>query len=99
VSTIVQAVSAPYTNLDLQAAATDDSQVNNYMFNLVGAVPLGDNGAWQPYVSGGVGAMTFRSGLAEGLPSFLAICWATVTSELPCKRAPVSKISPSMLST
>lgn len=52
-------------NLDLQAAATDDSQVNNYMFNVIGAVPLGDNGAWQPYVSGGVGAMTFRSGLTS----------------------------------
>jgi hypothetical protein len=54
-------------NLDLQLAATDDSQVNNYMFNVIGAIPLGDNGGWQPYASGGIGAMTFRSGLTSDL--------------------------------
>ncbi len=38
--------------------------VNTYMVNAIGAFPVGSDGRWQPYVSGGVGAMSLRSGLA-----------------------------------
>ncbi len=35
--------------------------INSYMINAIGAVPLGEDGRWQPYVSGGFGALTLRS--------------------------------------
>lgn len=37
--------------------------VNSYMANVIGAVPIrvGANGMFQPYVSGGFGALTLRS--------------------------------------
>lgn len=35
--------------------------INSYMINAIGAVPLGIDGQWRPYVSGGVGALTLRS--------------------------------------
>jgi hypothetical protein len=38
-----------------------EPQVNSYMANVVGAVPLGADGQWQPFVSGGLGAITLRS--------------------------------------
>jgi len=37
--------------------------VNSYMANAVWAKPLGDEGRFQPFVSGGVGAISLRSGL------------------------------------
>jgi hypothetical protein len=39
----------------------DEPQINSYMFNLLAGVPIGPNKNWQPFVSGGVGALTFRS--------------------------------------
>lgn len=35
-----------------------EPNINSYMFNGILAAPLGDGGAWQPYVSGGLGVMT-----------------------------------------
>jgi hypothetical protein len=37
--------------------------VNSYMANVVGAFPIGSEKRWQPYVSGGAGAITLRSNL------------------------------------
>jgi hypothetical protein len=39
----------------------DQPAINSYMANAVGAVPLGDEGRWRPYVSGGLGILTLRS--------------------------------------
>jgi hypothetical protein len=35
--------------------------VDNYMVNAIGALPMGDAGRWQPFVSGGLGAVALRS--------------------------------------
>jgi hypothetical protein len=37
-----------------------DHSVNTYMFNAIGAVPIGRTEMFQPYVSGGLGWMTLR---------------------------------------
>jgi hypothetical protein len=42
--------------------AGESPQVNSFMFNAMGAVPLGIDGRWQPFVSGGFGVITMRSG-------------------------------------
>ena len=39
----------------------DEPWVNTYMFNVMGAFPMGANASWAPYVSGGFGAMSLRS--------------------------------------
>ena len=39
----------------------DEPQVNSYMFNLMAGVPVGREKSWQPFVSGGIGAITLRS--------------------------------------
>lgn len=39
----------------------DEPQVNSYMFNLMAGVPMGREKNWQPFVSGGLGAITLRS--------------------------------------
>lgn len=39
----------------------EDPAINSYMFNAIGAAPLGANGQWQPYVSGGLGWLTLNS--------------------------------------
>jgi hypothetical protein len=39
----------------------DEPQVNSYMFNLMAGVPIGPSKNWQPFVSGGIGALTLRS--------------------------------------
>lgn len=55
---------AGYTpDLDLDLAPTDDSTVNNFMVNGVAALPLGEDGRFQPFVSAGLGAMTIASEL------------------------------------
>jgi hypothetical protein len=36
------------------------------MLNAIGAIPLGSSGAWQPFVSGGFGAITLRSDVLSG---------------------------------
>jgi hypothetical protein len=38
-------------------------QVGTYMTNAIWAMPLGTDGRWQPFVSGGVGALSLRSGI------------------------------------
>jgi hypothetical protein len=38
-----------------------DTAVNSYMANVMFALPLGFEGQWQPYLSGGLGAMTLGS--------------------------------------
>jgi len=45
----------------LVPSADATPQVNTYMFNLMGAVPIGSEGRWQPYISGGWGAMTLHN--------------------------------------
>jgi hypothetical protein len=41
--------------------ANQNPQVNSFMINAIGAVPLGADGQFQPFVSGGFGAITLRS--------------------------------------
>jgi len=36
-------------------------RVSTYMFNLMGAVPIGGEGRWQPYISGGWGAVNLHN--------------------------------------
>jgi hypothetical protein len=48
---------APDTTL---SSGVDDAQVHNYMANAIAALPLGDTGRFQPFVSGGIGAITLR---------------------------------------
>jgi len=38
--------------------------INSYMANAVGAIPIGAESSWQPFVSGGLGAITLRSDLS-----------------------------------
>jgi len=40
-------------------------QGNNYMGNVIGALPLGADAAWVPYVSGGAGAISLDATLAD----------------------------------
>jgi hypothetical protein len=42
------------------ASGVDEAQIHNYMANVIAAAPFGAQGNWQPFVSGGVGAITFR---------------------------------------
>lgn len=42
-------------------------QINSYMANAILAKPFGDERVVQPFVSGGVGALSLRSSLANGL--------------------------------
>jgi hypothetical protein len=39
-----------------------EARVNSYMVNAIAAAPLGYEGQWQPFVSGGLGALTLDSG-------------------------------------
>jgi hypothetical protein len=59
----------PNFNLANSFVGTEASPaLNTYMFNLVGTLPLGAEARFQPYVSGGWGAMTLRgASLASGL--------------------------------
>jgi len=41
--------------------AGEQPWVNTYMFNAIAAVPIGSEGRFQPYVSGGFGAITLRA--------------------------------------
>lgn len=58
-------------DLNLTLAPTDDSRVSNFMLNGVAALPLGDAGMWQPFVSGGIGAMTISSEVGDIETDFL----------------------------
>jgi hypothetical protein len=49
--------------------AGEEPWINTYMANAIGSVPLGAEGRWQPYVSGGVGAITLNSStIVTGTP-------------------------------
>jgi hypothetical protein len=45
----------------------NEPDVNSYMFNVIGAAPLGGANSFQPYVSGGVGAVQMRGDLFDVL--------------------------------
>jgi hypothetical protein len=51
----------PNFQLQNNILLSDEPQVNTYMFNAIGAIPLGVNANWQPFVSGGLGALTLGS--------------------------------------
>jgi hypothetical protein len=55
-------------NFDMQSPVllADQPEINSYMVNAIGSVPLGADGQWQPYVSGGFGAITLRSDVLGG---------------------------------
>jgi hypothetical protein len=44
----------------------EEPAVNSYMANAIAAVPIGVDGQWQPFVSGGLGAVTLNSDVFEG---------------------------------
>ena len=46
-------------------------QINTYMANAIAAAPLGPAAAWQPYISGGVGAISLMSGDEGEAANFL----------------------------
>jgi hypothetical protein len=51
---------APHFRLN-NVLLADNPMVNSYMFNIIGAVPLGGEAHVQPYVSGGLGGIQLRS--------------------------------------
>ena len=51
---------APKFKLDRLAGT--DSDLNNYMFNVIAAVPVGGFRAVRPFLSGGIGALTLSQG-------------------------------------
>lgn len=48
-------------DLHLELAPSDNSAVANFMMNGIAALPLGLDESWQPFVSGGLGAMTISN--------------------------------------
>jgi hypothetical protein len=44
----------------------EEPSINSYMFNLMAGVPIGADKNWQPFVSGGLGALTLRSDAIAG---------------------------------
>jgi hypothetical protein len=40
---------------------TEQPQINSYMVNLMAAAPLGEDGQWQPFISGGLGSITLNA--------------------------------------
>lgn len=59
-------------DMELAPDLVEDSAVNNYMFNGMAALPLGQDGRWQPFVSAGLGAMTI-SGAVEDPDDFFEL--------------------------
>jgi hypothetical protein len=47
-------------DFSLLGGDAESTALNNYMGNVIAAMPLGANGRWQPFVSGGFGAVTLR---------------------------------------
>lgn len=48
-----------------------ETQVNSYMVNAIGALPIGSETTIQPFITGGIGALTLRSNQSQfgiGLP-------------------------------
>lgn len=65
-----QANFAPDFNLEPGRSAAllgENPAINSYMFNAVGAVPLGMDRSWSPYVSGGFGVMTLRADALDAI--------------------------------
>jgi hypothetical protein len=64
----------PSFGFETTGLVVDNPHVNSYMVNAVGALPLGAQGQFQPYVSGGFGAiqMRFANGIAGSLVNGLA---------------------------
>jgi hypothetical protein len=51
---------APHFRIN-NALLADNPNVNSYMLNVIGAVPIGSDARVQPYVSGGLGGIQLRS--------------------------------------
>jgi hypothetical protein len=53
------------------ALLANNPNVNAYMVNAIGSIPIGEDGKFQPYVSGGFGGVQLRSDVLNvaGLPS------------------------------
>jgi hypothetical protein len=51
---------APHFRIN-NALLADNPNVNSYMLNVIGAVPIGSEAQVQPYVSGGLGGIQLRS--------------------------------------
>jgi hypothetical protein len=47
-------------DFSLLGGDVESTALNSYMANVIAAMPLGTDGRWQPFVSGGVGAITLR---------------------------------------
>jgi Outer membrane protein beta-barrel domain len=56
-----EAVVAATPGIGTTEDVIEDSGIDSYMANIIAAVPLGRNGAVQPFVSGGLGAMRLRA--------------------------------------
>lgn len=48
-------------DLNFGSNLVEDSAVNDFMFNGIAALPLGEQGRFQPFVSAGLGAMTISA--------------------------------------
>lgn len=55
----------PNFRLQDNALLNDEPQVNSYMANAIGAIPIGADAQWQPFVSGGLGTLTLGSSLVD----------------------------------
>jgi opacity protein-like surface antigen len=51
---------APDTNIP-NAFLADEPHINSYMLNAVGAVPLGNDGQFRPYITAGLGAVMMHT--------------------------------------
>lgn len=55
----------PDFELQPNAILNDTPQVNSYMVNAIGAIPIGADAQWQPFISGGLGAISLGSSLVN----------------------------------
>jgi hypothetical protein len=55
---------APHFRIN-NALLADNPNVNSYMLNVIGAVPIGADARVQPYVSGGLGGIQLRSDMVN----------------------------------
>lgn len=63
-----QANITPEFNLDPARSALllgETPAVHSYMFNAIGAIPVGDDIRWQPYLSGGLGMLALRADVLD----------------------------------
>jgi hypothetical protein len=58
---------APDFEFDAPVASGANSRLYSFMANLIAAAPLGDGGSFQPFVSGGIGAMRLDIDLDDDL--------------------------------